>query len=94
MAPIGPFLRWTTQAGAPITIHDTTITPLAQALTIRWSGGGFVWNRPVALLVNRNGQREQISILDVTRLVQLILFTSAVLLGLILLLGSTKEKTP
>lgn len=94
MAQIGGFLRWTTQAGAPITIHDTTVTPLAQALTIRWSRGGFVWNRPVALLVKRNGQHEQIPIPDVTRLAQLVLFAIVGLVGLVLLLGANKENTP
>jgi hypothetical protein len=59
-----------TVLGDPITIGDVTITPQSQALAIRWSGGGWVWNRPLAVLVERDGETERIPIVDVTRVAQ------------------------
>jgi hypothetical protein len=91
MAQIGEFLHWTTQAGKPITVQGVTVTPLAQSLTIRWSQGGFVWNRPVALLVTQNGRRERIPITDVTRLAQIVLWVSVGLLGLVLFSSSKRR---
>ena len=92
MAQIGKFVRLVTLAGEPVTINQWTITPLAQSLTIRWLRGGFVWNRPVALLVARNGTTERIPLPDITRNVQIVLL-GVVLLSLLLFSGSDKEKT-
>jgi len=39
-------------------------------LIVRLPFGGFVWNRPVAVLVEREGQTERIAIHDVTRILQ------------------------
>lgn len=94
MAQFGEFFRWTTQAGTPITVNGTTITPLAQSLTLRWPRGGLVWNRPVALLINRKGQQEQLPIVDVTRIAQVVLFFIFMALGLVLFLRSTRRETP
>jgi hypothetical protein len=92
MAQMGEFVRWTTLAGKPVTINNLTVTPLAQSLTIRWSRGGFVWNRPVALLVATDGQTARIPIPDITRLVQVVLLGIVVLLGVVLLSGSNREE--
>jgi hypothetical protein len=62
--------QYQTLLGDPITIGDVTITPQSQALTIRWPRGGWVWNRPVGVLVERDGQTERIPIVDVTRVAQ------------------------
>jgi hypothetical protein len=65
------FIQLQTTSGDPQTIGDATITPQSQALIVRFPFGGFVWNRPVAVLVDRNGQTERIPIVDVTRIAQL-----------------------
>lgn len=59
-----------TMLGEPITVGGVTITPQSQALAIRWPNGGCVWNRPIAVLIERDGQTERVPIVDVTRLVQ------------------------
>lgn len=91
MAQIGKFVRWATLAGPPVTVNQLTVTPLAQSLTIRWPQGGFVWNRPVAIIVERDGQTTRIPILDVTGLVQLILLGIVLLVSLVLLSSSHQE---
>lgn len=60
-------VRWETRSGQSLKVGDATLTPQAQALTLRWPTGGFVWNRPTALWVERGGQTERIPIIDVTR---------------------------
>ncbi len=63
--------NWQTISGDKVTIGDVTVMPQSQALTIRWPNGGFVWNRPAAVLVERGAQTERIPIVDVTRIAQL-----------------------
>lgn len=77
----GKMIEWRTVSGSPVTVGDVTLTPQSQALTIGWPDGGLVWNRPVAILVERGQHAERIPIVDVTRVVQL------GLLGLFLVLG-------
>jgi hypothetical protein len=67
MSRLNDVMQWQTLSGEPVIVGDVTLTPQAQALTIRWRNGGFVWNRPVAVLVERLGQTERIPIVDVTR---------------------------
>ena len=71
MPQLKDFIQLQTTSGDPQTIGDATITPQSQALIVRFPFGGFVWNRPVAVLVDRNGQTERIPIVDVTRIAQL-----------------------
>ena len=65
-----------THSGEAVIIGDTTVTPQSQALTLRWPNGGYVWNRPLAVLVERDGDTERIPIMDITLVAQ------AALLGL------------
>ncbi len=60
-----------TIAGQPVTVGHDTITPQAQVLTLRTPIGGFVWNRPVAVLVERAERIERHRIRDITRILQL-----------------------
>ena len=70
MAGLKDVIQWQTGSGEAVVAGDTRVTPQSQALIIRWPNGGFVWNRPLAVGVERNGTRERIPIVDVTRLVQ------------------------
>ena len=69
MEQIKPRFQWETLTGEPIIVGDTTVTPNSHVLSIRLPFGGLVWNRPAAVVVERNGQTERIAILDVTRVV-------------------------
>lgn len=74
MRPGGSINIQTTE-GAPVTSGDTVVTPQAQAVTIQlqlpYFGAGFVWNRPAAVLVEKDGQQERVPIVNVTRLAML-----------------------
>ncbi len=74
-----PTIQWQGGSGHPVTAGEITVTPQSQALIIRWGQGGFVWNRPVAVVVERPGQTQRIPVLDLTRILQWSLIaTSAV----------------
>lgn len=60
-------IQWRTQMGDKTTIGDMTVTPQSQAFTLRLPFWGFVWNRPVAVLVEEGGRVERVPIVDVTR---------------------------
>ena len=63
----------------PVTVDDVTVTPRSRALVVRLPWGGLVWNRPTAVLVERDGRVRRIPIVDVTRILQ------AGLMGLVVL---------
>lgn len=65
-----------TNVGEPIQATQATVTPESRALIVEWPGGGFVWNRPAAVTVERDGQSERYRIVDVTRLAQVALFVA------------------
>ena len=65
-------IRW----AEPVTIDDVTVTPQSQALTVRWPRGGFVWNRPLAVLVKQGDDVVRTPVVDIT------LWSQAVLFGL------------
>jgi hypothetical protein len=75
---------WQTLSGAKVTVGGVSATPRSQALTIRWPKGGFVWNRPAAVLVERGEETERIPIVDVTRVAQVALLG----LGLVFMLAA------
>jgi hypothetical protein len=71
MAQLKEMLQWQTASGDKVTVGDVTVTPQSRALTVRWPRGGLVWNRPVAVLVERGEETERIPVVDVTRMAQL-----------------------
>jgi hypothetical protein len=85
-------IQWATVSGDPETIGDVTITPQSQALTIRWPLGGFVWNRPVAILVEREHGAERIPITDVTRMAQWSLLGLSIVFSTIAVLRSSRRR--
>jgi len=76
----GP-VSWETTPGDRVSVGEVTVTPLSQALSVRWSHGGWVWNRPVGVLVERDGATEKVPIIDVTRAAQVGLYALGVLFG-------------
>lgn len=89
--------KWQTESGEAVTFDDVTVTPQSQALTVRWPHGGWVWNRPVALRVERGEESKRIPIVDVTRVAQLGLYGLGLVfavIGLVLLISerSTQDE--
>jgi hypothetical protein len=84
-----PTLQWQKITGEPITAAGYTIRPISQALAFRWRGQadrqafGVIWNRPTAVLVEKDGEIEEHPITDDTRLAQLSLLVGA---GFVLLI--------
>ena len=84
MAQMQKRLKRETMSGESVTVGDVTVTPQSQAFTVRGSHGGWVWNRPVGVLVQRSeGEEERIPIVDVTRMAQLGLFGLSLVFALL-----------
>lgn len=73
-------ISWQTLSGDTTTVQGYRVTPQVQSLQLNLPFGGFVWSRPVALVVEREGVRERIPIIDVTRVAQLFIYASAIVL--------------
>jgi hypothetical protein len=71
MAQLSDILRWETTTGDAIAVGGLTIRPQSRALIVRWRNGGLVWNRPVAVLVDQDGQTRRLPVRDPTRVVQI-----------------------
>jgi hypothetical protein len=89
MMRVKDIISWQTETGESIAVGDVTLMPQSRALFVRWPNGGWVWNRPVAVLVERGEETERIPIVDVTRKVQVGLLGLGVLFGLVALVVST-----
>jgi hypothetical protein len=65
-------IAWARKGSAePVTVGDVTVTGWARALVVRLPWGGFVWNRPTVVTVERAGQVRRIPVVDLTRILQL-----------------------
>lgn len=85
-------LQWQTISGERVSVGDIKLMPQSQALTFRWPNGGVVWNRPVAVLVERDGQTERVPIVDVTRVAQLTLLGLSLILTLVTIILSIRKR--
>jgi len=81
-----------TGAGQPVTVGDITVTPQFQSLVLRLPSGGFVWNRPTAILVEQDGQAERVPIRDITRIIQLWLLGFSLVLLIVRLITFSRRK--
>jgi hypothetical protein len=63
--------RCQTISSKPVEVDDITLTLQSRVVSLHVLAGGFVWNRPTAVLVGRNGQGQSLPIVDTTRLLQL-----------------------
>lgn len=93
MAGLKDFVKVETREGEPVQVRGLTVTPRAQALSVRVPQfGGFVWNRPVSVLVERDGEVQHLPIVDVMRWTQVGLGVLAAVIALIIMSrGSKKE---
>ncbi len=81
-----------TRSGDPVKAGDVTVTPQSEAISLRWPYGGLVWNRPVAVLVEKGGQTERIPIVDVTRVAQLGLLGLSMILSIVTLVVTIRHR--
>jgi hypothetical protein len=85
-----------TVSGHPVTVESVTVTPQSQALIVRLPIGGFVWNRPTAILVERDETAKRFPIVDITRILQLWLLGFSLVLSIVSLVkfSQRKERRP
>ena len=67
MADLSKYVNWKPVMGEPQVIGDRTIRLQAQAISLNTPFGGFLWNRPTAVLVEKEGITDEVPIVDVTR---------------------------
>ncbi|MDQ5852591.1 MAG: hypothetical protein M3380_11095 [Chloroflexota bacterium] len=82
MARLRNLIRWQRSQGTPVKIGAVTVIPEARSLIVRWPHGGYVWNRPVAIIVNRQGTTRRLRIVDVTRRLELALLSTPLVLAI------------
>ncbi len=92
MPRLQDFIRVENTSADPIVVGDTRVTPQAQAFSVRFPFGGFVWNRPTAVLVERDDLTQRIPVVDVTRAAQIALFGLVVTLSVIITLLATRQR--
>ncbi len=81
-----------TVSGQPVTVESVTVTPQSQALIVRLPIGGFVWNRPTAILVERDETAKRFPIVDITRILQLWLLGFSLVLAIVSLVKFSQRK--
>jgi hypothetical protein len=85
--------KWQKMSGDTVTVGDLSVTPQSRSLAIRWPRGGWVWNRPVAILVERGEEKERIPIVDVTRIARLGLYGLSLVMAVVGLAMWIKERS-
>ena len=93
MPQLSDYIRLETTSAEPIVVSNTRITPQAQAFRLSFPFGGFVWNRPTAVLVERDGETQRMPIVDVTRVVQIVLFGLVLTFSVIITLAVSQRRT-
>lgn len=84
-----------TQAGRPVYTGDKKIIPLSQAVKINPPGTSavLVWNRPVAVIVQKEGGIEHtLPVRDATKLAQVSIFGLALFSTLLILFLRRKPR--
>ena len=74
----------------PVAVGETTVTARSQAITFDLPFGQLVWNRPTAIIVQREGRTSQQMLVDVTRVLQIGFYA----LALVFLLASVAAGRP
>jgi len=89
---MSPTIRWYLADGPPVEVAHWRVTPQSRVLEVRAAQAAFVWQRPSALLVSTSTGAQRLAIVDVTRLAQLaLLFTAVVLAVLSLPFGISRR---
>lgn len=67
MTDLAKYINWEPVIGEPQVIGERTIRLKSQAISLITPFGGFVWNRPTAVLVQKDDITDEVPIIDVTR---------------------------
>ena len=92
MPTLSEMIQFETHWGEPVMAGDAEIVPESRALTVRWPWGGYVWNRPVGVLVRRGSEEQRLPIVDVTRVAQAALLAFGAMFTLMVLILSFQKK--
>jgi hypothetical protein len=82
--------QWELLDSKPVKVGERTITPQARVMSVRLPFGGFVWNRPAAVLVEENGRIQRLPIPDSTRMMILAAAAVSTAVALLIKLQSSK----
>lgn len=82
------YIQWQIKDGQPMQVGEQKVTPQTRVAVLRLPFWGFVWNRPVAVLVEENGRSQRILVPDMTRM---ILIAAGVVTAIAALLASKKK---
>jgi hypothetical protein len=86
---VSDFFRFEMRSGEPLQASGWTITPLTRVAILRFPflNSGVIWNRPVELRVQADGEPEQkLYVPDVTRQIQLTILGGSLLLSFLFML--------
>jgi len=75
---VQPFIHIRTNVGKAVNIDGSTVVPIARSVHIQLPlvPGGFIWNRPIAVLVRHSdGTEYTLPVHDVTRRLQVLALT-------------------
>ncbi len=75
---------WQLRTGKPVEVGEYTLTPVVRRLFLRRTRAGFVWQYPVAVLVEQEGEETRLPIPDPTRTLWYVLMAGT-LLALVIL---------
>ncbi|MAT95884.1 MAG: hypothetical protein CL608_01855 [Anaerolineaceae bacterium] len=92
MANFTDFVQLKTVQGTAVQTPHHTLIPESQALIIKFPYGGFVWQRPTAVLVQQGEQTRRYPITDVTRLATWSVLAASLLVTLLLRLLSRSQE--
>lgn len=92
MAEFRDLIRWSEVSGRKISVGDTAVTPRSRALTVRTRFGGLVWNRPSAVLIERDGGSIRVPIVDANRRTQAALFGLGLIVATVTLAKSVRRR--
>ena len=67
-------IRTEFREAGPLSIGNTTLRPVSQAVMVHLPFGQFVWNRPSEVVVENGGQARHIPVVDVTRMAQIAIY--------------------
>ena len=99
MADSEPVFRYEMKSGEPVSVESVdgdkiVITPISHAFIVRWSGGGWILNLPLAVTVDQNNLVRYLPIRDMTRLAQILFLKLAFLfIGIGLVWGRSNRRT-
>jgi len=67
MADLSKHLNWKPVTSEAQVVGERTIRLRSQAISLITPFGGFVWHRPTAVLVEKDGIADEVAIIDATR---------------------------